>query len=423
MAEGTRGKAGSDTVLSSKAVEDVEPKIAKNEDESVFIARMAIALSHLPPGTDSLFTVPEARKIASEVSEKYRKALADDWRVAEVLDEIPLTREFDNARTETFFDVFPEADNLTDVIVPFEAMLFNEPILFRISVLAKNQPLYRSMNDVPADDYLVIWDGAQLVIQWEQDNQRASGSGGHVVFDVLADVGKTIGYPVTILACSRGCHHKFVHGDFVTFVEDEVAEEFHAHGDTPVGSTIHTPYSKDVGDIENIHRTFSQTGVLLDTFARAKSYSDAILYLDWRARRDSQDLLSVAYQQASRRRSPHLIGAAKDLWALRGARRAKRTLMAGLWLALASIDTYRVTWRQHDARFIELLGDPRITQLGALFDSGHDYVDSQDMTIVSSSLQEVATRAEGGRLFLATLAAAAAAFLAAFLTALLTSHR
>lgn len=416
-----RAEQSADLGVSKDRLEAISGVEGSSRDTSVFVARAAVALSHLPKETTALFTVPEARALATEVSDKYRAALAKDWRVKEVLDEVPRKRDFDNARTQGFLEVSPEAENLTEAITSFEAMLFNSPILFRVSVLAKNQPRYRSMDDVPTDEYLVVWDGVQLLVQWEQDAPFATGSGGHIVFDILAEVGDSIGYPVSVLACSPACHHKFVHGDFVTFADHHASDDFHTHGETPVGHTIHTPYAKDADDVTNIRRTFSYIAGILNTFALTQSYLDAMSYLEWRSRRDAQLLLAIAYDQASMRTPPHFIGMAKDAWNLRGSRREKRKLIGGLWLALSSLDTFRVRWRLHDSHFSELVGDPAVRNLAPLFDTGRDKIERQDLTLIRASLQEVATRMEGGRLFVATLAAAAAAFLAAFLTSVFTS--
>lgn len=392
----------------------------KPDTEAVFIARAAIALCRLPPGTEPMFTVPAARKLSRQVAQEFRKGLDSDWRVSEVLPEGP-DRDLDNARTSSFIEISPEAVALTDAIAPFEALAFNSPIMFRISVLAKNQPKYRNMDDVPTDDYLVIWDGIEVVVQWEQSSPRATGSGGHIVFDLLKEVGKSLGYPVEILACSSSCHHKFVHGDFVTFADIGHGDEFHIHGETPVASTIHTPYSKDVPDIENIRRTFASTAGLIHTFAQAKSLLDALGYLDWRARHDSNELLSMAYENASRRRLPHVAGWLADLWRQLRSSRRRRELIASEWLALTSIDTYRATWRARNAEFHQFASNPRVSQITHLFDTGQDAVEAQDMTVVRSALQESSTRADAGRLLIATAAAAVAAVVASLITVWLTA--
>lgn len=198
-------------------------------DTSVFITRVAVCVLRLPEDAGSMFTTPEARSFAESLQGKFEKALQLDSRVAEVI-AVP-AHPFDNAATDTYWEVRIEADKLTDAFARYEGLRFNRPTVFRVRVPAKNQPRYRSLDDVPADEYLVAWDGQGVVVQWEQDSPRSTGSGGHIVLSLLEELGQSIGLSVEVIACATHCHHRFVHADFVSFSGEHDHDQFEIRGD------------------------------------------------------------------------------------------------------------------------------------------------------------------------------------------------
>ncbi len=367
-----------------------------------------------------MFVGAEARTLSAEVEKKLREALSADTRVSEVY---PAQDAFDvdNARTRTLYEFDPEAENLLDSLGSFQGLTLNSTILFRVRIPEKNQPKYRSMDDVPADEYLVAWNGLALAVQWDQSSPRATGSGGHVVLEILESVGESAGYPVVVLVCSPGCLHRFVHADFVTFeLLEDPPDHFHVAGETPVGSTVVTPYSREADDQRNLLRTFSRVASPLLNFAEAKASSDVIHYLADSAKRDSAAMLSNSYEWAARRRLPDVRGWISDLWAMRGSRRETRQLIAGIWLALAVIDSHLGPFQRIHAHFLEVLQSRGLAEVQDFLDAGEESISSMNLTGVRASLQETSSRLEGRLLVAATFAGAVAAMGGAAIAALLT---
>ncbi|MGY0540595.1 hypothetical protein ACW14X_24005 [Nocardioides sp. YJ-D4] len=406
---------------SSDPSPDESSDTADTGTSRIYVTRVAIALIRLPPGQEAIFTSPEATALARTVDGKLRSALSSDTRVSEVLENLN-SREIDNARTLTFYDPkYHEAD-FVKAIDDFEALRLNALISFRVRVPAKNQPKYRSMDDVPSDEYLVVWDGVSLAIQWEQKTARATGSGGHVIFDILEDVGRAAGYPVQIMACSPGCKHKFMHADIVTFDHaHRHREHFHVGGRrSPVGSTVVAPYRFDPDDRKNLLRTYNALHSALNAFASTQSLADYLLFLEWRARRDAAAVLEISYDRAARPRFPRVIAMTKTAWKHRGDHKEARQLIAGLWLALATVEAARGDWVANNRALVDRLETGDLSELQEFFDPGTALVEHIDLSLVRASLEEAASRAEGRALVYATLAGACAAIAGSAVTSLLT---
>ena len=386
--------------------------------EKIYVSRLALAPLRLPSGTKAIFTLPEARTLASEVDTAFRSALGEDNRVLEVL---PRREEHvDNARTEQLFDVDPSATDIVEAVVPYEAMRLNSPIEFRVRVPRKNQPMYRSMDDVPSDDYLVLWDGITLAVQWLQLKPRATGSGGHVVLDIIHDVAIRAGYSVEIIACSRGCHHRFLHLDFITFDATGHPDHYHILGDSPVGKSAATPFDFPDVDLDLIRAHFRDVNMLMAYFARTKTLADTIAYLESKSRSDSKKMLILAYQRAAMPPARKVIQSLKARWTLRHSARETRKLVAAQWLALASVDSYGRQWRHYFRVFDARVNAPLFRETKEFFDTGENLVENIDLSIISSSVTEVASRSEGRILIWSTLAGAGAGLAGATLAALLS---
>ena len=398
---------------------EVADQESVNEPQGpIYVCRVALPLLRLSDDTPPMFTMPEARKLAAEVEAKVRNALAEDPRVAEVYPSRAL--EVDNARTHTFFDFDMGADNLIEALSTFQVLRFNDVLQFRVRVPAKNQPKYRSRDDVPSDEYLVVWDGVSAAVQWEQQTTMATGSGGHVVLDLLCDIGAVAGYPVEILACSAGCHHRFVHADFVTFDDDDLPSNFAKAGETPVGSTVVVPFRRHDDAFDNLMHTYVVLHPVLNSFAETKALADAVSFLEDRGRRDATEILDIAYRRAARSHLPDVRNWWRDKRKLRGSRRRTRQLIAGLWLTLATTDEHVRTWQWSNARFNELLEGRRLTELKSDFDTGEHEIQSMDLSLVRASLEEISSRMEGRMMLMAGFAGAGAALAGSTVTALLT---
>lgn len=387
--------------------------------DRVYVMRAALAQIRLPEGQEPIFTLPAARSLATVVDASFRDALAKDARVTEVIDA-DADFEIDNARTYTRNRFNPDEEHLLDAVESYQVLRLNDLIWFRVRVPAKNQPRYRCMNDVPADEYLVVWDGISLGVQWLQQEPRVTGSGGHVVFDILEEVGRRAGYPVEIVACSPGCHHRFVHGDFISFDSADLPKQYKVSGPTQVGCTIVSPHRFLEDDQANLLRNFAEIHAALDDFAEAQAVADSIAFMESRARSDSTEVLQLSYLRAARTKLPNALGALRDLWRLRSSSRRIRQLIAGLWLALASVDADLAHWRARLASLEALIDARGLGELRDVLDPGRKVVEGIDLTMVRAALQEMATRLEGRALLWATTAGACAALAGAALAALLT---
>ena len=384
----------------------------------IYVCRLALVQLRLSDGQERVFTSPEARALSEPIEARLREELRKDARVLEVI-PTQSNIDIDNARTHTFYDIREDVDDIIEALGSFEALRFNTYLAFRVRMPAKNQPRYRSLDDVPTDDYLVIWDGVSLAVQWEQDSPRATGSGGHVVLELVQEIGKRAGYEVEILACSPACYHRFIHADIVTFDSTELPDHFHAGGGSPVGSTIVSPYQRNRDDLENLRQTYAALHTPLTLYAEAQTLANAISFLERRSRADSEEILAIVYSQVSRRRLP-TPGAFADLWAMRGSRSRTRRLTAGLWLALAMVDSYRGVWFVRFSRFREVMEASNMKELTEFMDPGQREIERLNLDLVRASLQEVASRAEGRALVMATAMGAGAAMAGAATAALLT---
>ncbi len=384
----------------------------------ISVMRVALALIRMPEGQPSVFVGHEARALSAPVEVAFREALAADPRVTEVL---PATdrQDVDNARTHTYFEFKSDQPNLIDAVETYQAMRLNQSIWFRVRVPVKNQPLYRNVDDVPSDEYLVAWNGISLAVQWDQSERTATGSGGHIVLDILESAGESAGFPVVVLACSPGCKHRFFHFDVVSFEGDDQPDHYHVYGETHVGQAVCSPWGRGSTDVETLRMNFGSLVRLLEQYGATKILADHIAFLQGRARADATEILAIAYERAAARRFPRVSGAISDRWALLGSRRRTRQLIAGLWLALASVDSLTGSWKGFNAHLQELLKSPDVEELQAEFDPDSGVVESLDLSLVRESLLETASRLEGRSLVIATLAGACAALAGSGLTAVL----
>lgn len=413
----TNGQIARAQGVMTEAAEHAAELEPAEPDNSIFVVRAAVCVLRLPDSADSMFTTPEARSFADSVQRKIEAALQADARVTEVVD-VPASA-VDNAATDRYWDVKEDESKLTDSFDSYLGLRFNRVTVFRVRVPGKNQFRYRSLDDVPSDEYLVAWDGQNLLVQWEQDTPRSTGSGGHVVLDLLEDVGRAVEYPVVVVACAPTCHHRFVHADFVTFAGEHQHPEFQVNGPAIIGRTVETPYGKAPTDLQNLRRTYKALQQPLAIYGQARTLAALILFLEWRARSDASSVLDIAYQRAHRSSFRNPFRWLRDSWDLRGLRRESRELMAGLWLSLVTIDTQRGSWRAAAHRLVAALQESRMSTLAEELDIQSERIERLDVSLLRESVAELGARLEGRQLLLATGSGAVAALAGAALAALL----
>jgi hypothetical protein len=388
-------------------------------DGPIYVTRFALAPLKVPQLTEQLSPGPDAHKLSDSVTESLLKALDKDSRVSGVL-EIQEHFHVDNARTFTFNALDEGEEDLGKAIESYYSLRLNTAIRFRVHVPIKNQPRYRGLEDTPAEDYLVLWDGLWVAVQWSQETPRATGSGGHIALDVLEDVARSAGFEVKIIACAPGCMHRFAHADLVTFSGERANHStFHSTGRAGVASTVVTPFSYASDDAVTLSQIEGALAVIMGYFAETKSVADGILFLEERARNNSAELLNISYLRASKRRFPHLLGWLKDSFRLLGSRSHSRKLIAEMWLSLALIESWKRSWNDRNAALAESLEAGNAQALASDLDDGRG-VEDIDMTLVRESLQETATRMDGRAILWATLLGAVAVLAGAALAGVLT---
>jgi hypothetical protein len=407
-------------IVAGQVVGSVEPKSASPEaadgkaflSPRVYICRAAVLFLRMPDKTDSLFTGVESARLSAEVETRLRRAFDADPRVTELIKYDG--KNVQNARTITAWQVEPNANVSALTMDSFQVLRLNREFMFRVRVPIKNQPLYRGLDDVPTDEYLAVWDGVSLSVQWLQDAPHVSGSGGHVVFKVLQDIVEAAGYAAIPWACASGCHHYFLHADFVTFDSESAPDHFCHSGKTPVAATIITPYSMKKSDVANLRRTHGELAGLIGEYAEARTNADAIRSVSEEAMSRTQQMTALAYARAARRRFPHP-GMIRDVWNLRSARRQTQEIISGLWLALTFLSTRRSIWRRERALLMKDLSDRRFSDLADSFDADEDLEQEFDIDLIRASLEHNASDLAAGALLVATALGAVAVVLGTIL--------
>lgn len=389
-----------------------------NDDSSVFITRVASCVLRLGEDAPWMFTTPEARALADELQSRVTARLRADSRVTEVV-EVPV-HPVDNAATHTYWKIDPAKQELEDAAVPYQGLRLNQPSLFRVRIPIKNQPLYRNIQDVPSEEYLVLWDGVNVIVQWEQSKPRSTGSGGHAVLDLLTQAVKEAGYEVEVLACAPTCHHRFLHADFVSFSHGEHDHDFKITGEARIGVTVENPLGKRQSDEENIWTFYMYVQTPLAIYGQGRSTSNYIFFLEERIRQDAAISLQLAHERSRKSSVRHPVLWARDSWRLRGTSRHIRELMSGLWLALVTLDAQRGSWRHTHDRLVESLTASRMPGLSEPFDIGERQVQSQDVGLIRESIANLDARIEGRMLLWATAAGAVCAISGGLIAALIT---
>jgi hypothetical protein len=393
----------------------------QEEKSPIFVCRAALATLRIETDIDDQLPVPRVRELSRTVESDIREALAADARVSEVL---PTKREFevDNASLMRLFELRDFSSDLLDSFDYFHAIRFNESIQFSIRIPRKNQPRYRNLDDVPSDEYQVLWNGMAVFVQWKQDDRYATGSGGHVVFEILTDTALAAGYEVEIHACSPGCFHRFIHGDFVTF--DEAcgdSDVIHSHGRTPTGRSVSLPFDADFDDpARNLRKTAHLLDSVLEAYIKAKSSADEILFLEQKIHFYNQELLTISYFRAARSPITRPIAWVKERFELRGAQRDMRKDVASIWLSLARIEAEMRTWAHFLRVFKERISERHMEDVSDLLELGEDAIDQMDLTLARDSITEASSRLEGRLLLAATGAGAIAAIVGGTIATILT---
>lgn len=402
-------------VASTEAVASTQVVEPEENLKGIFVVRTAAAVMRLPSDASPMFMSEEARSRARQAGQEVRDALERDPRVASMAEVNHFSAL--NARTTEYVEVDTKSPNVLDVLTDYLGLRLNEPLEFLVHVPAKNQPLYRGAKDLPADDYWVLWDGDTVLVQWEQADSSRSHSGGHIVLDVLGDAVKKAGLELSVIACSPGCLHRFLHVDFATFSEANSAMFDTSRSET-AGSII-VPWARPEDPWENIRKLWAAIGNIVPQYAQAKTQALAVLGMEYRARAGVQAVLEIAHKRVTKRTAPHLVGWVVDSFALFGSRRFTKQRMSELWVALVEIDTRRRSWADAERHLTDLCEQEGLGGSDTLKDVDQRAVESIDVGLLRDTIQELSARREGRMLVTVTLVGAVAALIGTLAGALL----
>jgi hypothetical protein len=387
------------------------------KDERLYVARIALAALRLP-ATAPISPLPEMlHRYGIEVETSIRAALSNDSRVTKV---IPAGGkiQLDNVRALRFFDQEPSADDLFGPkSVGYTGLRLQQSIYFEVHVPAKNQPRYRDSRDIPSDDYLVSWNGAMLAVQWEQDSQRASISGGHVVIEILESAVRSAGFDLTVIGCEKSCGHRFLHMDVVTFETGPVGPHFASTQSKSISPGVATPFTRKSSPSKNLQELEHAIYPLFERYFEAKTLADRVIDLATRAQFDCTSLASLLYEISNRRHLPHP-GALLDLVRVQGSRRYTRKLIARMWLAVAQVEILQARWHRHEQSFEEAIRESNAEALSHGLDTKAGPMSKVDMTVVRATLQDIGSRTDSRNLLVATLVGALAGAGAGLISAL-----
>jgi hypothetical protein len=311
----------------------------------------------------------------------------------------------------------------------FLALYMSDPVLFRVHVPIKNQPLFRDETDVPTEDYWVAWDGITLVALWDREagSEFPPRSGGHVVIDIIRDASRRAGFDMFVQACSRGCKNMFAHRVIrvTQYPGDEESDvvTYKGRGFPVVQAHLHQDGAqRDV--LEVLFRDLARLGY---TFAQYKNAGLRVRAVEDRARILVEELLALDYQKIYAASAPrrerlrvvlrkfrHAVGRG-------GASSDSKRLISMIWLAMANIEALRRDWLVWRRRL-----DDSSKSRGR--DSIHDIdrkdddlaVESMDIAFLRAAVEQRSGRIDNREIVLVTFASAVVAAAVALVTALLT---
>lgn len=386
----------------------VQPKSEASEHEhnALSICRIALAVLRLPADAEHMAPSPASSALSQDIDTALRAALNADHRVTEVLPEREGALSVDNAKTINFHERGLGNDELVDD-AGYRGFRLGRRLMFRVRVPVKNQPTYRGRDDVPVDTYLAAWNGVMLIVQWDQDSNAATASGGHVVLDVLRDVVASAGQMLELIPCSHGCFHGFLHVDVLCWDGPRHPTDFTLIESADAMRGIVAPFSRMNDDIDNVVEVFDRLYSTFEKYACAKTVGDRIVDLEDQASGDSAVLMAINYKHASRAGLPRP-RAFTDAWRLIGSRKYSRKLIARMWLAVALIERQERYWRQLESRFRSSLEKNDLQAFGEDFDVHSDEIRSLDLALVKTTLNDMGTRFDNRSIVWATALGAAA---------------
>jgi len=302
----------------------------------------------------------------------------------------------------------------------FTAIHLSDPVAFTVTVPIKNQPEFRGVADIPTDTYYAAWDGVTAIVLWPRQvtDKLPPRSGGHVVIDILHDLASSAGLEFYAQACNPSCTNVFAHqvmrGERLRGVKS--ISRVKLRGRPCVDVHLHAD-----GDLSDVAAALgSLIGHEGFFFAQFKNYARRIRDLESYARSMVDRLLGLSLGRIQRSQLS-LFKQIKELRVHRSDMRQMRLLISSLWLVLARIEAIRSVWLQKKTHLLDDLERRKLADLFAR-DQGDDdaAVMSQNLSFISSAIEQTANRQDSRVLAWTTGLVALAGVLGAVLGVVLT---
>ena len=309
--------------------------------------------------------------------------------------------------------IFPapaEDEGLVSGLDALQALHFSDSLTLSVTVPKKNQPLRSDDDDVPTE-YTVVWNGMFALVTWRtSESKHLPLSGGHIVVSILRDALKQLGLRLYVQGCNPGCTHEFAHTD-IRFVPDDTDPDDIEYMPSANWGEVRatTPIMPDKALAEYAFLDIVGTA---REFTILKNLGRRILEAEQDGRARLSALMKINYARA---RLPTLspVERLKAHWAAKGWLRRSRFLIAHIWLTLSNLELLRREWTAVRFGFEEGANE-RGKRL--LFERDYadevDRVESLDLELMRSGVQEMAERLDSRALLRVTAVAAVAGAIA-----------
>jgi hypothetical protein len=281
------------------------------------------------------------------------------------------------------------------------ALQFSDHLVIQIE-LAR----YPEDEEIPSE-YTVVWDGFLAVVAWRSRHEKPLASfEGEVVKEVLADALDSLGMRLYLQGCNPECEHKFAH-TAVRFVPDPNDPDEISYLDGSNWAEVHAD-APLMDDEDLVRYFFTDLLLAIRSFAVLKNLGQRILELEADGHQQLSQLMEINFERAQ---LPNLspVARSRARWQGGGWLRRSKLLIARLWLTLSNIEYLRREWSGERFQF-EGSSDER--GLRKLFDRDFadevDRVQSLDLSLMRSAVQEMAERLDTRALLRVTAVAAIA---------------
>lgn len=283
---------------------------------------------------------------------------------------------------------------------------FSQPLLFCVRVPTKNQPKPFG-DESTAETYWGAWNGVVLVVLWEDYPGEVAMGNGHICVEVVGAAILAVGGTQYVQRCSIDCSDEFAHALFaISALEgdgDDGAVTFKT-----LDESMEFEVAMDSDDAKStVEKLFYELKFAAHTFGQMKNTGRRLLDIEHFARYDLTEVLSLQRERAETSEEPFR-KQLKRRWNARGQRTHLKSVLANLWLTLASTERLKREWHKERVSFQRSVRDT--PGLGEVF-SNDDHVEAEvvqtlNMASLQAATEHVAGRMDTGAIIFATIAGA-----------------